>query len=598
MGNKDSKNIEEKAINAVRTFFEDSRIVSTFINQNDKEPFWDGHLYLYPNGIKTNENFKGRIATQIKGKEVKKIKEKNFSFPVEISALKAYLREGVVYMVVQEVGKEKKIFYKNLPPVVIRNFIRNYAGQKTVNIKMFPLSEIVEEVENELLQFEIDCKKQVSSANGEPLNFEALAKMGIKSFSVSLPVKDKSQHFLDILTSKPIYLYANIDENARIQIPIGEGPVSLEFSQEVKEPVCVQGREFYSSYTRKNGKTDVVIHIGDCFKLIIKKNPKKDEREITINIKKTAKFLKEIINEAEFILSIADAAEVTIGKINLPIEISNGKHELIDQLRRNINDWKELDATLCKIGANEDIDMSTLSQDEEQMIDLLIMMIGQNKELNLNEMGTGLINVKISNLNLLLLAFKTKSGKYILKTFFDKSLGMKATYKYPDGVFEESIYGAFDTQMILDCYNFPYTDIIPSYEAVRDINPHTCERMNLLMLEMLSAYDKMTDKSHRKEILLGTVIDMSDWLLTNDVKENEILHLVNKYQILKRQAKLTNTELKILKRLQLENTANSFYVCGIALLLDDLDSFDFYWEKLSFDEQEHFKSFPIWFFKK
>jgi hypothetical protein len=173
-------------------------------------------------------------------------------------------------------------------------------------------------------------------------------------------------------------------------------------------------------------------------------------------------------------------------------------------------------------------------------------------------MGTGLINVKISNLNLLLLAFKMKSDKYIIKTFFDKSLGMKASYKYPDGEFIESIYGPFDRHMILNCYNFPYSDIIPSYEAIKDANPHTCERMNLLMLEMLSAYDMMTERSPRKEMLLKTAIGMSDWLLVNDINENEILHLINKCQILKRQAKLTNTEIKILKRLQLENTANPF----------------------------------------
>jgi hypothetical protein len=46
----ETKDIEEKAVNAVRTFFEDSRVVSTFIDQNDREPFWDGYLYLYPMG--------------------------------------------------------------------------------------------------------------------------------------------------------------------------------------------------------------------------------------------------------------------------------------------------------------------------------------------------------------------------------------------------------------------------------------------------------------------------------------------------------------------------------------------------------------------
>ncbi|MDL2224222.1 hypothetical protein LJB92_02795 [Bacteroidales bacterium OttesenSCG-928-M06] len=595
---KDSKQIEEKATRAVETFFEDSRIVSTFIDRNDKEPFWDGHLYLYPNGIKKGANFKGRIATQVKGKELKKIKEKNFSHPVKITDLKAYLNEGVIYIVVQEVGKERKIFYKNLTPVIIRNYIRNHAGKKTVNIKMLPLSDNIEEVETELLQFEIDCKKQVSSVNNEPLDFDAMTKMGIKTFSATLAMKDKSQHFLDILTSTPIYLYANINNDARIQIPVGDGPVSLEFIQEIKEPICIQGREFYSSFKKKNGKTDITIEIGGCFELKLKKNTNEEKPEITVNIKRKAKFLKEIINEAEFILAIVNAEEITIGKANIPMRMPDEGHELINELRTNINSWKELEATLNKIGANEDLDMSNLSQVDGQTLDLLIAMVGHDKEMELKEAETGLINVEIANLNLLLLKLKMKSGKYIIKTFFDKSLGMITSYKYPDGEFVESIYGAFDRQMILDCYNFPYFDIIPSYEAIKDSNPHSCERMNLLMLEMLSAYDMMTEQSQRKGMLLKTVIDMSDWLLTNDCKENEILHFVNKCQILKRQEKLTNTEIRVLKRLQLENTANSFFVCGIALLLDDSYSFDFYWEKLSIEEQEGLKKFPIWVFKK
>lgn len=594
---KDSKDIEEKAINTVRVFFEDSHIVSTFIDQNDKEPFWDGYLYLYPNGIKKNENFKGRIAVQIKGKDLKKIKEKNFTYPIKMSALKAYLHEGVVYMVVQEIGKERKIFHRNLTPLAIRNNIRKHTGKKTVNMEMFPLSENIEIVETELLQFEIDCKKQRSFADSEPIDFDTLVKMGIKSFSVTLVAGDKSRSFWDI-TNKPVYLYANVKDDVRIQVPIGECPVSMELSQEIKEPVCVLGREFYSSYIRKIGKTDVAIDIGGCFELIFKKKQEEDKHGITINIRRKAKLLKEIINEVEFILAIVDAGEITIGKASMPMKMPDDGHELIDDLRKNINSWKELDATLYKIGVNEDLDMSNLSQEEEQTLDLLIEMLGHDKEMSLKEMETGLINVKISNLNLLLLVFKMRSGKYIIKTFFDKYWGMKASYKYPDGKFDESIYGVFDRQMILNCSNFPYTDIIPSYESIRDVNPHVYESLNMLMLEMLSAYDMMERKTQRKEIVLKTVVEISDWLLANDIYENKTFHIVNKCQILKRQAMLTNAEEKNLKRLHLENISNPFLVCGIALLLEDSDTFDYYWEKLSFEEQEQFKSFPIWAFKK
>ena len=46
---KDTKAIEEKALNYLKSFIEDSRVISQFIDDNDKEPCWDGHLYLYGN---------------------------------------------------------------------------------------------------------------------------------------------------------------------------------------------------------------------------------------------------------------------------------------------------------------------------------------------------------------------------------------------------------------------------------------------------------------------------------------------------------------------------------------------------------------------
>ena len=188
----DSKVIEEKAINEVKRFFEDSNIVSTFIVENDKEPFWDGHLYLYPNGVKTRENFQGRIAVQIKGKALNDFRMDNFNYPIEITALKAYLHEGVVYMIVQEVNQKRKIFYRNLAPILIRNIIHGHEKQKSINVKMFPLEEDMNKVEAELLQFEIDCRMQISYVDSKPLNIDTLIKGGIKSFSFTLYSSQKT----------------------------------------------------------------------------------------------------------------------------------------------------------------------------------------------------------------------------------------------------------------------------------------------------------------------------------------------------------------------------------------------------------------------
>ncbi len=594
----DSKSIEQKAIIAFKLFLEDSKIVSTYIDDDEKEPFWDGHLYLYPSGIKNKLNFQGRIAVQIKGK-ILKSKRDNFSYPLEMPELRAYLHEGVVLIIVQLVEKQRIIFHRYLSPIVLRDIIAQHHGNKSVSIKMFPLSNSLSEVELELLQFEIDCKKQISSADSSPINFEDLLKMGITNFSFTLALskKDRSRPFEDLITSRPIYLYANINSSVDIQIPIGNDQVFIQFNKEIKTPVSVKGKQFYSSYICKNKKNNTIISIGTCMELILSKDAKGNITNTNINIKRGACFLKEVIKEAEFILAIANTKEITIGKATLQIPIE--EHTFISELRQNINSWKELDATLRKIGIHEDVNLTNISQKEGQNIELLIRMIGREEQVDLKEKGPAIVKMEISNLKLYLLVYKTNLGKSILKNFFDKSLNLETSYKYPDGKFPESIYSRFDRNMFYECSNVPYNDIIPSYKALINLNPHIYKRMNLLILELLSAYDMMPSQSIRKEMILQTADEMADWLITNDTnEETRNINILNKYQILKRQKKLKETERRTLKLLQMNNTADSFIECGIALLLDDPETFDIYWQKLSNKEQEQFKTFPIWILKK
>lgn len=51
----DTKAIEEKALNYLKTFIEDSERISQYLTDNDKEPCWDGHLYLYDVDGKTRK---------------------------------------------------------------------------------------------------------------------------------------------------------------------------------------------------------------------------------------------------------------------------------------------------------------------------------------------------------------------------------------------------------------------------------------------------------------------------------------------------------------------------------------------------------------
>lgn len=116
---------EKKALNEIERFFEDSKVVDTFLSRNDKEPMWDGHLYLYNGKEQKNKSFVGRVAAQVKGKNVKAIRtdKAEISYPIETTSLRAYLSEGTVFYVVQLCGEERKIYRRFLTPVLIRSIV-------------------------------------------------------------------------------------------------------------------------------------------------------------------------------------------------------------------------------------------------------------------------------------------------------------------------------------------------------------------------------------------------------------------------------------------------------------------------------------------
>lgn len=56
-----SKDIEEKAILSLKNYIWGSKVLSQFIAENDKEPFWDGYVNLYKDSQKDKKSFLGRV---------------------------------------------------------------------------------------------------------------------------------------------------------------------------------------------------------------------------------------------------------------------------------------------------------------------------------------------------------------------------------------------------------------------------------------------------------------------------------------------------------------------------------------------------------
>ena len=59
--------LEIMATSALKRSIAETELLSPFINEKDREPSWDGNIYIYSDCKKTKENLK-RVPVQVKGK--------------------------------------------------------------------------------------------------------------------------------------------------------------------------------------------------------------------------------------------------------------------------------------------------------------------------------------------------------------------------------------------------------------------------------------------------------------------------------------------------------------------------------------------------
>lgn len=171
---KRSNKIELAAVNRVTDAFYHSQRLDPYIPTHDKEPVWDGNIYI----LHGNKGY-SKIPSQVKGKCVKKLPI-NPKFPITVVNLENYKRDGgVAYFVVFIIDNEKHPYYHLLTPIDLKRYIKQANSQKEVGIPLSPLPEVTGDVENEFIQFFYDCKKQTSFSSNEVLPLEEVIKKDI-----------------------------------------------------------------------------------------------------------------------------------------------------------------------------------------------------------------------------------------------------------------------------------------------------------------------------------------------------------------------------------------------------------------------------------
>ena len=119
--------------------------------------------------------------------------------------------------------QEKKIYYSALLPFKINQYLKIYKGKKAPSLTFLELPEKKNDIENMVINFVNDSRKQAIAKSGKNWTIQEVEKfVGLENmclnFSVTCIGYDKNDPFM-YLKNNEFYMYAGNKDNS-IQFPV------------------------------------------------------------------------------------------------------------------------------------------------------------------------------------------------------------------------------------------------------------------------------------------------------------------------------------------------------------------------------------------
>lgn len=592
----DKKNIESAAISEIKDSILGCDILSPYISENDKEPSWDGFIYIYKDKGRKKENIQGRVAIQVKGEANSDFTQSEISHSADISDLKNYLKEnGVIYFVVyinKRNPRQRKVYYETLTPVKLALKLRSNENTTSLNIKLreFPNEPKIQKVL--FLNFLKDSRQQVSYAPHNIISIDEVKQSNIRGFTYlpeNYKVLNTTQSLFNLLNRNEIYFYAS-DNNKNLI------PTDLFTSSELKLnvmdtvdncPISINGKNYYSGFKRVFSEDGMTIHIGNSMSLSIN-----EQGGSKFNFKLASSVRKGITDLVFYVETIKNGNKFSIKGKDFTFSIINSTIEdHLVFLEDKLTFLNKVIDLFTILNIDEDLDLEILSTEDQIYLDILFKAILDKESVNINVEGddnTSVTNLKIANILIKLIVFKNGADSYTIKDFFRSEL--QAMLPNDNGDMRIMCpFSIMEKEDYMNISNINYEVILNSYKSLSHFG-YIYQIAIIDMLKMLSAYD---NKPNAK--LFKLIKDISNWIF-EESKDNVPMEikLLNSFQIIKRERDFNNEE----KAQLVELTENSNIECklGANILLGYKEASKIYFNKLTDEQQEVFKSFPIYKF--
>ncbi|XZM62599.1 hypothetical protein ACSXAE_07225 [Clostridium perfringens] len=574
--------IEEEAANEVSSIMRGTGRITPNITTKDKGISWDGEITIHDKSVIDKRNISGnsfsyRIPVQVKGKEVKSFENFSAKYSFKLSHLKNYLKDGGVIIFLGAIKRDKesydfqrKIFYCSLLPLDLKGII-SYCEQKNQNSKTIEFEELPrnpDEILKILDLFHYTQEKQPNILIKNDFKIEEInnVKIQLKNLDGRLRLGEEA------------YIYgANKDINFDIPLTVAK----LFEIKEFKDVNIKVGDDIFFNKVEKTFKEDgsVNIRFGDEITFNVNK-----ENKSTLNFKIKGIDLEETIKTIKFILALNREKNFNMNGVRLDLDELCLDEKLIKSLERDLETLNKTKEVLKYFGIGFDIDLSKDDFDIYNEIMTLYEGIIKGNDVRIkSEEKLIIFSQKLANENILLFAIK-EGNTYKLFDFFkniEKRIGF---FREENGKFKLiTPYVTLDTKNI-NCINLN-SDIIMESILKHEYDNNIGDELNLLVLRIVEAFDKYSCDH------LDLALNILEYLQEKDF-DKDIL-LINKAQIFKRKGISLSDDI-IGQLLYIRDNNGDEFKCCVEILLGNNPSFKFYFNKLSNEAKEVFRTWPIY----
>jgi hypothetical protein len=608
----DQKDIEIIAISKVKESLTLNAYLSPFLNENDKEPSWDGQIYLYTKKGKRKADIEGRVSVQVKGKETESISEKQIKYPAQISDLKNYNTDGgvIFFVVYLKDNQNYKIYYDTLEPVELNKILHGVGEKqktKTIILKSFPKDK--KAVRNIFRNFNLNKKMQMSFSS-DPSEYlqnieKDIPKGKYKMILTGYGLHKGENDFLDLDNfskyNRP-YFYLQKKESGLPPIPLDPDNISIIQYSEQNAKISIKNTVFYKKVRRtfdKSDKNKVLVYFSKHVYLILNK------KSSSLGFRfKESNLLREAALDLKFVVGVIENKGFSMDGTWFDFSKSINSNSVDKkQIYEDSKKQNETVQALDTLGINKDIDIKKLSSQDLKSLDIIRIGVGQNELVHgLKEEKSGFIKFNFDKVNIVLFLYydSREQGHKVLNLFNNLSSNeIDTVIKTEDNEYiQVSPFVVLTANDLQSIDNINFSEITSSFKNLK-ITKEIFSVANELLLAMLLAFDSIKHEEKKSKALIDSALDLASWLLELDKQNNYDSSLncqVNYLQTVRRIGSLTTEQKKELVFISEQGDLSLEEKIAVNILLESKNVTNILLAELKEDNEkfETFKSWPIW----